>query len=755
MKRGIYFYLICIGCLLFSNATLAQPFMPFYGSSYSGVTGVELQPASIAESKFKYDITLLGGSVGFHGNYFNMHNSLMFNPGENGFPRFMLKKFVNVLTNNNTQSDNFIMNLHDKFHETVVPNFEGNYKAGTIFGEAQLLNIMVALSDKSSLAFAYKQKAFVNVDINSKNGFSQIEQYYYNKNNASQVDPQFNYLNGVGVWWHEFGLNYSQVLLNKNKHVLKGGITGKLIIPKASIYIHTSDLNIDIWGAESLKQANYTGTLGNAILGRSWNGGGIGFSADFGVEYEYRPDPNKARYEMDGQTGILDRSENAYLFKVGLSLLDVGLVKNKGEAYTASSINNNYTEIDTWDHLISATAQRTANSYNIKMPTVLSAQFDWNIGKGYYLNLIPYWAFNSKGQYNIIKVHSFSSYNLTPRFEKKKWGIFLPLQYDQFNKANVGFAFRVGPFWLGSSTVLSNALKAKNNFATDIHFLIKLPILYKRPKDRDNDKVSDKNDLCPDVPGLVQFQGCPDSDGDGVPDNLDKCPNTPSGVKVDKNGCPLDSDGDGIPDYLDQCPDTPAGVKVDKNGCPLDTDGDGIPDYLDKCPDTPAGVAVDKDGCPLDSDGDGVPDYLDKCPGTPAGTSVDKDGCPLVNKSVTVNLNMDNNNPSSVVRNDKLQFDFNKATIRKSSYPLLDKLAEKLKSEKKMKVNLEGHTDSIGSDGYNMILSQKRAQSVKLYFLHKGVQARQITLKGYGKTRPIATNKTSEGRQKNRRVEIK
>ncbi|GAB6073577.1 OmpA family protein [Nautilia lithotrophica] len=60
-----------------------------------------------------------------------------------------------------------------------------------------------------------------------------------------------------------------------------------------------------------------------------------------------------------------------------------------------------------------------------------------------------------------------------------------------------------------------------------------------------------------------------DSDHDGVPNSIDKCPNTPSGVKVDKNGCPLDSDHDGIPDFMDKCPDTPSGIKVNKYGCPV------------------------------------------------------------------------------------------------------------------------------------------------------------------------------------------
>ncbi len=224
-----------------------------------------------------------------------------------------------------------------------------------------------------------------------------------------------------------------------------------------------------------------------------------------------------------------------------------------------------------------------------------------------------------------------------------------------------------------------------------------------------------------------------DSDGDGVPDSLDKCPGTPKGVKVDKVGCPLDSDGDGVPDYLDKCPDTPKGVKVDKVGCPLDSDGDGVPDYLDKCPDTPKGVKVDKVGCPLDSDGDGVPDYLDKCPGTPKGVTVDAAGCWIIKD---------------------LKFDYNKWDIRPEYHAALDNAVHVLEINPKMKVELRGHTDSVGSDAYNKTLSEKRAKAVMDYLVSKGISAGRLSAVGKGETDPIATNDTPEGRAQNRRVEL-
>ena len=255
--------------------------------------------------------------------------------------------------------------------------------------------------------------------------------------------------------------------------------------------------------------------------------------------------------------------------------------------------------------------------------------------------------------------------------------------------------------------------------------------------DSDGDGVCDDDDKCPDTPAgmAVNEEGCPaDSDMDGVPDYRDKCPGTPRGVRVDLDGCPLDSDGDGVPDYLDKCPGTPAGVPVDSDGCPKGSDGDGIPDYRDKCPGTPRGVVVDSDGCPIDSDGDGVPDYRDKCPGTPLGAPVNDVGC-------------------WVLKN--VQFDFNKAVVKPKYFDRLDEAVMIMKKNPGMNVEIQGHTDNVGSQAYNQPLSERRANAVMEYFIGQGIDKSRLTAVGFGLKQPVASNDTPEGRYKNRRVQLK
>ncbi|MCX5851677.1 MAG: OmpA family protein [Deltaproteobacteria bacterium] len=213
---------------------------------------------------------------------------------------------------------------------------------------------------------------------------------------------------------------------------------------------------------------------------------------------------------------------------------------------------------------------------------------------------------------------------------------------------------------------------------------------------------------------------------------------------------PKDSDGDGVMDDNDACPGTPAGVAVDASGCPLDSDKDGVYDYLDKCPGTPLGVVVDKNGCPLDSDGDGILDYLDKCPDKPAPGTVD--GCPELVEEVKEEA------AAAILETKRMklnvEFDYDKADVKTKYHDEIGKLADVLKKYPEISVTVEGHTDNRGTDKYNQVLSQKRADNVRKYLIEKfGIEGARVKAKGYGESRPIADNATDAGKQINRRVE--
>ena len=228
--------------------------------------------------------------------------------------------------------------------------------------------------------------------------------------------------------------------------------------------------------------------------------------------------------------------------------------------------------------------------------------------------------------------------------------------------------------------------------------------------DRDKDGIKDKDDLCPDEPGLPEFQGCPDTDGDGVPDKDDNCPDVAG--PVENNGCPWpDTDGDGVLDKDDACPDV-AGP-VENNGCPWpDTDGDGILDKDDACPEVP-----------------GVPEY---------------NGCPK---------------PTAVAVTETLKdilFDFNKATIQAGSAYKLDEAARIIKNAPAENFIVIGTTDAKGNPAYNLKLSRQRAAAVVKALEARGINPENLKSIGLGSQEAtVPATASDEERQADRKVIVR
>ena len=230
--------------------------------------------------------------------------------------------------------------------------------------------------------------------------------------------------------------------------------------------------------------------------------------------------------------------------------------------------------------------------------------------------------------------------------------------------------------------------------------------------DRDKDGIKDKDDACPDVFGLAQFQGCPDTDGDGIADKDDNCPEVAG--PVENNGCPWpDTDNDGVLDKDDACPNV-AGPAENK-GCPWpDTDKDGILDKDDKCPNE-YGLAK-YDGCPKPKD--------------------------VTAKETSDELK-------------DILFNFGKATLRPESTAKLDAAANLIKTDGGTYL-LVGHTDKKGSDAVNLRLSKQRAAAVVAALEARGVSADALKSKGVGSaeaTMPVTA--TDAERLVDRKVEVK
>ena len=543
--------------------------------------------------------------------------------------------------------------------------------------------------------------------------------------------------------------------------------------------------------------------------------GSIGFGLDLGAVYEWRPNYAKYKYDMDGKTDLWMRNENKYKARVGISMLDMGGMKfTKGGLSRNFVVNSSSlfdlhrfessSDLETFDMVIDSlinestaagnsewvSLQDPAQTFLMRTPTAMSLQLDYHIWSYFYVNATA--MLNMIPKNKDTKVNVASQFSLTPSFDSPYFGLYFPIAYNKYSGLRTGLATRIGPVILGMNDM--HLLRAKGEISgVDFYAGLRLPILYHRVKDKDKDKVSDKMDECKNVPGTWAFLGCPDTDGDGIPDSEDDCvtvaglkefkgcPDTDGDKIIDSEdacptvagvaalkGCP-DKDGDGITDAEDVCPDN-AGPK-ENQGCP-DQDNDGLFDYVDNCPtvagpkenqgcpwpDTDADGLLDKDddcpnlagpkankGCPYkDSDADGLLDKDDDCPNTP-GPKTNK-GCPVIEQAVIEVLK---------TAFDNLEFESGKDIIFESSKPSLNELATVLKKKTTWKLEIAGHTDNVGDDNGNLVLSKKRAEALKAYLISQGVEEARLLTLYFGETKPIATNDTPEGRQKNRRVEMK
>jgi len=140
----------------------------------------------------------------------------------------------------------------------------------------------------------------------------------------------------------------------------------------------------------------------------------------------------------------------------------------------------------------------------------------------------------------------------------------------------------------------------------------------------------------------------------------------------------------------------------------------------------------------VDDDGDGVINERDKCPNTPQGAKVDGNGCVV---------------EQTLVMRD-ITFEFDSARLTANAQRLMENVVAFLRNDPSTRIAISGHTDSRGSDAYNMKLSRDRANEVRDYLVGYGIDASRLEAAGYGESRPVASNDNDEGRELNRRVEF-
>jgi outer membrane protein OmpA-like peptidoglycan-associated protein len=795
----------------------AQDLLGIGSSNYGGLSSVQINPANLADNRLKFEIQLFGTGFGVGNNFIGFKPSYLVREG--GL----------------TSTSYPLLDPTPPTEDFTTANFEDNRRA-FVYNNIYLPSLLISLNEKNSVSLSARARTYLNIDGVDE----ELYRFSYNSlNYPSLYNTRITNekLSIQTMSWMEYALGYGRVLIDKEKHFLKAGVSIKALQGLQSAYLYVDNLDYEIISDSTISlynadisyghSTNFEADQNNAAY-RVVSKLGLGF--DFGVIYEWRPDYEKHKHDMDGETNVWKRNENKYKLKVGLSMTDLGGVKfSKGGQsgdFTANTSNWDISKLDFGTTPIAAlddtlTARFGGSNgdanYKMNLPTAISTQIDYHIWRDLYINQTNFIAFGFNSNPN--KIHDFTTISITPRWDHRIAGVSIPISYNSLMGTRTGIALRVGPVTLGTSSVYpyraflrGDGYGEKDIAGLDAYVMVRIPIAYKRIKDRDSDKVSDRKDQCVKVPGTWEYRGCPDRDGDHIRDEEDDCPDVP-GLAI-LQGCP-DKDGDGITDLKDECPDVSGLAEL--KGCP-DKDADGITDSKDDCPEE-KGLAI-FNGCP-DTDGDNIMDKVDVCPtvygiaelkGCPAAeltyfnaeTQVEKvkqggglysygnnvetkiakfklegynadtvktifvtapnlrgknayreaDGFFRFAKEAEVVILKEEEKQVMKKAFENLEYKTNSDVILSSSFSSLDELAKLMGINSTWKLRISGHTDNVGSRDANLALSKRRSESVKKYLISKGIAADRFEVLYFGPDKPIAPNNTEDGRARNRRVEM-
>jgi len=598
------------------------------------------------------------------------------------------------------------MSEGDGYYKINKPDYKYLYTNVDILGPSGMFNI----DRRDAIGIITRMRTIGNV-YNLGNSLFQLlgnpDPSFYN------VDIINRSLQSKVNTFAEAGLSFGRILLDKGTSRLKAGFTAKYIAGLSYGSVSSGQMTVNLDPANNIAKLqadltaqyspNLDGLGDGASISHVFNKqNGKGWGLDLGLVYEWIP------------------NGDSYKLRMGLSVTDLGSISydnsKNGQTYTMTADGHNTSELqlqdgETYDQyftrlqtagLVVVKATSVAKT-TVKLPTSLHLNADYNIYKRIYVNGDV--LLNMMAATNQLTPNYNTTFTITPRLEKKWVSVYSPVSYNAQGLLNWGAGVRFGPLFVGSGSVLSSLFKNRIQTA-DVHVGLTIPIFQSsksKKKDKDKDDKKNTDTLYRKI--LITH----DRDSDGVVDEKDACPDSAGPVAL--IGCP-DDDEDGVPNYKDKCP----GVKGSPNfqGCPApDTDGDGVNDDDDKCPLTKGTLA--------------------------------NHGCPPISPDLVRSVNR---------AADRVFFVRARADVEPSSLPELDRVIAILQADTTLRLHIQGHTDSEGTDERNQSLSLRRAKAVKAYLVSKGIDAGRMDCRAYGSKHPIAPNSTPEGMAQNRRVDM-
>lgn len=475
--------LLLVSLFIFNNFLQSQDYLGLSSGNYSGITGLQLQPANVADNRFQFDLNLFSTSVNFDNNYLGFSRSYFINN------RFSFQGF----------------DSYDDFKKKVL--IENDIKDQLVYFNIQNriqapLSFLLTTGPKSGIGFSIQSRTSISVRDMDKDFAKQAYEFWkYAPTQGQYYDVSGLKLNALN--WIEAGLTYGRVLYEQNKHFVKFGITAKYLGGISSWNLDANDLHIkadkdsflSAYGSDvrySRSNSDISTKINSSYRpdANSWGG-------DIGFVYEFRGRINKfkfAKYDKDEDyvKTKLRRDKNKYTLKVGVSLLDVGVLHFTSAPlarnFAINTMNYNMNQLDVrnikqFDTLIAKHVNYTGainQTYSVAMPTALSAQVDLHLLNGFYVNAMAYMPFNLLNKNTDYRVVTPHFYAVTPRWESRIAGVYVPISLNSHNQMSAGATLRLGPVFVGTSNLLT-LIKKDNIQYADVHAGFKIPLAFGKP----------------------------------------------------------------------------------------------------------------------------------------------------------------------------------------------------------------------------------------------------------------------------------
>ncbi|HOX78745.1 MAG TPA: DUF5723 family protein [Bacteroidales bacterium] len=495
----------------------AQDFLPTLSDNYMGINQALLQPAAITDSHFERDFSMVGFNCDIFNNAMRFKSEWLLNP----LGVLMYKGWWDqntYLDEANGKEKNFFMS-----QSIIGPSF------------------MVSVGEKTGIGFIYHLRSITNTDGLTEPLFNSIYTEYDDSRywNKWYLDEKMRSVQHV---FGDYSILYARELMYNGPHYLKGGVSVKLLHGISAAYVQTDQLYFYYDGSEptSVDPVSWNSPSVQGGLSGNWGHydeeGNYDYAInyqvtakpsvglDIGFVYEYRPRYKQYFYNVDGRRYLVRKDRNKYLFKIGVSLLDIGRLKytkeynsyNLAASFTPDYLQRYQNGINTvpentnwldarqasfsfleYVNFVDTLYRRSLTNkgvelspddpgyFKVRLPSAFSAQLDFKVYRWFYVNTIAFIPLNQ--QWNVEpNSHYINSFSITPRYEKKWLTVSLPVQYTQFGKVNVGLGVRTAFVYLG----VTNLVSAIFNDASSLNVYIgaKFPVFKGKPRaDVDND----------------------------------------------------------------------------------------------------------------------------------------------------------------------------------------------------------------------------------------------------------------------------